>query len=274
MPHETAAALAREILDAYAAPHAIDTPPSGRPGGLSLDEAYAVEAEVVSLRAQAGHAPVGVKVGYASKAVWRALKLETVVWAHMYDDTVEHTTGGTTTLDVSGMYAPKIEPEIVFKLRKPIEGGSDAAAILASVDWLALGFEIIDCVFPDWKLQPVDFVASRGLHTRLIVGTPMTVTPENIPALADVLPSFGVTLLRDSQTVAEGSGRNCLRSPALCLGELASAMAARGVPPLDAGALISSGTLTESQLLGADQTWAATVTGLDLPTLTVQTVRG
>ena len=36
----------------------------------------------------AGHRTVGRKVGYANKAVWRVLKLETLVWAHMYDDTV------------------------------------------------------------------------------------------------------------------------------------------------------------------------------------------
>ena len=39
-------------------------------------------------RVAAGHRVVGVKVGYANKAVWRVLKLETLVWASMYDDTV------------------------------------------------------------------------------------------------------------------------------------------------------------------------------------------
>ena len=39
-------------------------------------------------RAAAGHRVVGVKAGYANKAVWRALKLETLAWASMYEDTV------------------------------------------------------------------------------------------------------------------------------------------------------------------------------------------
>jgi hypothetical protein len=30
--------------------------------------------------------------GYANKAMWRALKLDTLVWAHMYDDTVRYAT--------------------------------------------------------------------------------------------------------------------------------------------------------------------------------------
>ena len=39
---------------------------------------------------RAGIATVGRKVGFANKAVWRVLKLETLVWAHMYDDTVRY----------------------------------------------------------------------------------------------------------------------------------------------------------------------------------------
>ncbi len=42
------------------------------------------------MRRAAGRKTVGVKVGYANKAMWRVLKLDTLVWAHMYDDTVRY----------------------------------------------------------------------------------------------------------------------------------------------------------------------------------------
>ena len=42
--------------------------------------------------------PSGRKVGYANKAVWRALKLDTLVWADMYDDTVRHAPRNDATL--------------------------------------------------------------------------------------------------------------------------------------------------------------------------------
>jgi 2-keto-4-pentenoate hydratase len=75
--------------------------------------------------------------------------------------------------------------------------------------------------------------------------------------------------------VAEGSGRNVLGSPALSLGELATAVSRQpGASSLAEGEIVSSGTLTESQFIAAGETWSADVTGLDLPRLTVHTVAG
>lgn len=265
-------ALAREIADAYEQRREIAVPPAARDGGVDLSTAYAVEAELVHLRRAAGHRTVGRKVGFANKAVWRALKLDTLVWAHMYDDTVRYAKNDQCDLPIGRMHSPKIEPEIVFRLSGPLEAGvTDPIAVLERVEWLALGFEIIDCVFPGWKFTPADFVASYGLHAGLVVGSPLHVTAANRAALAEQLPTFTVALSKEGAVVAEGSGKNSLRSPALCLGELASAIEKQGATPLATGEVISSGTLTESQLIVPAETWRAAVTGLDLPTLTVTT---
>jgi 2-keto-4-pentenoate hydratase len=66
---------------------------------------------------------------------------------------------------------------------------------------------------------------------------------------------------------------NSLRCPALCLAELASAMAKQdGTEPLAAGDLISSGTLTESTPIQPGATWTASVEGIALSTLTLTLV--
>ena len=265
--------LAAELVAAYAGRQTRVTPPSARDPQFDLPTAYAVEAELVRRRRAGGRATVGLKVGFANKAMWRVLRLETLVWAHMYDDTVRMAEANAATLPLGRMCAPKIEPEIVFKLRAPIgQGVSEPAAVLEAVEWLALGFEIIDCPFADWTFQPVDFVAAFGFHAALVIGEPLAVTPDIIPALVDRLPRFAVRLAKDGALVDEGSGRNSLRSPALCLGELASAVARRpGQEPLAAGDLVSSGTLTTSQPIAPGETWTATLDGLDLPALTLQT---
>ena len=268
--------LALELVAAYAERRPLTTPPSSR-DGLDLTTAYAVERELVQMRRAAGRRTVGVKVGYANKAMWRVLKLDTLVWAHMYDDTVRHASTNEATLSLAQMISPKIEPEIVFRMKAPHSGApplapgvTDATAALEAVEWLALGFEIIDCPYAEWKFQPADFVAAYGLHAALVVGEPLAVTSSNIAELVERLATFKVRLAKDGQVVAEGSGRNSLRSPALCLAELATAMAKQeGASPLAAGDLVSSGTLTESTPIQPGATWSASVDGIDLPTLTL-----
>jgi len=265
-------ALADELQQAQQTRRSDVTPPSARGGTFDLDAAYAVERELSRQRRADGRTAIGRKVGYANKAVWRALKLDTLVWADMYDDTVRQAPLNHATLSIAPLVAPKIEPEIVFRLRDAVPPGlTEPAAVLEAVEWIALGFEIIDCVYQDWKFQPADFVASYGLHAALIVGAPLAVDAASAPSLAEALAAFKVQLLRNGEPVEQGGGRNSLRSPALCVAELATAISRRaGAEPLVAGDLISSGTLTESRLITPGDAWAATVDGLGLPDLTLR----
>lgn len=248
------------------------SPPSAGDSTLDLTTAYRIQADGARLRRAQGHATRGVKVGFANRAAWKLLKLETVLWGPMYDDTVQLTHDGNATLSVGRLRAPKIEPEIVFGLKRPLgEHGDDAAGAIGDVEWLALGFEIVDCPYPDWKFQPVDFVAGLAFHVGLIVGERTPVVAERIPALVDALPAFALRLSKNGELVQEGSGKNVLKSPALCLAELSVAMARQGgVERLAAGDLISTGSLTDPQFIHAGETWSASVEGLDVAPITLQ----
>jgi 2-keto-4-pentenoate hydratase len=266
--HNEAENLARELLSVYETGQMVPVIPSTRPG-FDLNTAYEVEATLKRLREAAGHGAVGRKVGYANKAMWRVLKLETLVWAHMYDDTVHYSEGNSTALTLAHSRSLKIEPEIVFGLKQPLTPeGSDPAAALASTDWIAIGFEIIDCPFPDWKFQPSDFVASFGLHAALVVGERIQVRPSLIPGLVNDLPQFKVRVSKHGEFVEEGSGKNSLKSPALCLAELGIAIVRRFPnQPLSAGEIVSSGTLTAGHPAAKGDVWTVEVDGLPLPPL-------
>jgi 2-keto-4-pentenoate hydratase len=300
-PHTEVEALARELKSANETGQMIAVPPSARLG-FDLNTAYEVETLLKKSREAAGHKAVGRKVGYANKAMWRLLKLETLVWAHMYDDTVHYADNNSATLTIANPRSLKIEPEIVFGLKQPVTGAaSDAASALASVDWLALGFEIIDCPFPEWKFQPSDFVASFGLHAALVVGEKIPVQPDNMVNLLDQLSAFKLRISKGGKLpelgnpvervgdsgeggsaknsvtgeefVEEGSGKNSLKSPALCLAELSAAIARRFPSyPLSAGEIISTGTLTAGHPTVSGDIWTAEVEGLPLPPLTLRLV--
>jgi 2-keto-4-pentenoate hydratase len=265
-----AESLARELLSAHETGQMIPVLPSARPG-FDLNTAYEVEATLKRFREAAGHRAIGRKVGYANKAMWRVLKLETLVWAHMYDDTVHHSESNSATLSLAHYRSLKIEPEIVFGLKRPITAeGLDATAALESTEWLAMGFEIIDCPFPNWQFQPSDFVASFGLHVALVIGEKTQIKPELIPKLVDELPRFKVRMSKNGEFVEEGSGRNSLRSPASCLAELSTAVLRRfPSQPLNTGEIVSSGTLTAGHPTGKGDLWKVDVEGLPLPPLTL-----
>jgi 2-keto-4-pentenoate hydratase len=271
MSHHEVEALARELLSAYEMDQMVPVPLSVR-AGFDLNTAYQVEAALKRFREARGHRAVGRKVGYANKAMWRVLKLETLVWAHMYNDTVHHSDSNSATLTPPHRRSLKIEPEIVFGLKQPILAeGLDAASALESTDWLAMGFEIIDCPFPEWKFQPSDFVASFGLHAALVIGERVQVQPDLIPTLVDQLPRFKVRMSKNGEFAEEGSGRNSLKSPALCLAELGAAIVRRfPTQPLSAGEIVSSGTLTAGHPTDRGDRWTAEVEGLPLPPLTLR----
>jgi 2-keto-4-pentenoate hydratase len=260
--------LARELLTAYETGQSVPVLASARPG-FDLNAAYEVEAALKRLRKAEGVTAVGRKVGYANRAMLRVLKLDTLVWAHMYNDTVHYSDDNSATLTLPNRRALKVEPEIVFGVKQPIVAeGLDAIAALESTEWLAMGFEIIDCPFPEWRFQPEDFVASFGLHAALVIGERMEMRPGLVATLAEQLARFKVRVSKNGEFVEEGSGRNCQRSPALCLAELGAAIARRfPAEPLRGGEVVSSGTRTAGHPTDKGDLWK--VEGLSLPALTL-----
>lgn len=99
----------------------------------------------------------------------------------------------------------------------------------------------------------------------------MPVRPELIATLVNELPRFKVLVSKNQEFVEEGSGKNCLRSPALCLAELSSAIIRRFPSErLSAGEIVSSGTLTSGHPTDKGDVWTVEVDGLPLPALTLR----
>ena len=99
----------------------------------------------------------------------------------------------------------------------------------------------------------------------------MQVRPDLIPTLVDQLPRFRVRISKNGEFVEEGSGKNSLRSPALCLAELGAAVGRRfPTQPLTAGEIVSSGTLTAGHPAARGDLWTVEVQGLSLPPLALR----
>lgn len=264
--------LTERLYPAFINGEAVESAPSDLIESLAMTDAYKIAEGMAALKREAGHESVGRKVGFANKAMWRLLKLESLVWGYMWNDTVSFASEASGAISLSRMHSPRIEPEVVLKLSGvPGQEAKDGVSALAAVEWMALGFEINDCIFPNWKFKPADFVAVLGFHKALVVGEPVSVTPENAQTLADQLAAFKLKLYKGSELAAEGAGKNSLRSPALCLIELANLISRQeSMEQLHAGELISTGTLTDAMPIRSGEEWRVEVEGIDLPGLTIR----
>lgn len=262
-------ALAQEFLEVRGRGGPL-APPSARFEGWNLAAGYAVGSELVKLRRELGWVTAGRKIGFTNKTIWPTLGMDTVIWAYTYNQTIRYASQNQAELSLAATYSTLIEPEIVFKLKAPLTASdTDAASILEKVEWLALGYEVVDCNFPDWKFIPSDAVADFGLHFNLIIGDPQPVTD---PArLAEELRSFKVKLFKDGQEVAQGKGSDVLDdSPTLALNWLARTLEQQSASALAAGEVVTTGTITPAPEVKPGQVWHTSVEGINLPTLTLR----
>jgi 2-oxo-3-hexenedioate decarboxylase len=225
---------------------------------FSVADGYAVLHDIETRRRAQGWQAVGRKIGFTNRTIWPRYGVYQPMWAHVWTRTVHFARDGKAALPLDGLVQPRIEPEVVFKLKGPVPPTDDAAAVLASVEWMAPGFEIVQSHFPDWKFAAADCTAAFGLHGALVVGTPLAVTDTNRAALTAALPAFALTLSRGDTVIDRGVGANVLDSPALALAHLARLLANQPQSPkLAAGEIVTTGTITDAWPVAAGQVWSS-----------------
>jgi 2-oxo-3-hexenedioate decarboxylase len=258
---ERSAALADRLIAAYARAELLP-PLSATEPDFDVAAAYRVLEAISARRGAAGWRPAGRKIGFTNRSLWARYGVVQPIWAPTWVNTVHFATDDRARLGLAPFVQPRIEPEVVFKLKAAVPATEDARAVLAAVEWLAPGFEVVQCHYPGWKFTPPDCIAAFGLHGALIVGTPVTVAGADIDRWAARLATFEADLLRGGERVDRGGGALVLDSPALALAHLARALAAAAGPPLAAGEIITTGTLTDAWPVAAGETWSADYTTL------------
>lgn len=259
-------ALAAELIALDHAPR--EVPPfSARYEGLSAAAGYRAAARLHAQRIARGWKPLGRKIGFTNRTIWPRYGVHEPMWGTVYDRTVIRADRDTATVVLAGLIQPRIEPEICFHL-KAAPRSAAPERLLEAIDWIAHSVEIVQCNHPGWKVTLPDCTAANGLHGRLVVGSPVRVA--DIPGLAQLLPAVEVALAKDATVIDRGVGANVLGSPLLALAHLVEVLAKQeGATPLEAGELISTGTLTDAHPVHAGETWTTSFRGLPLPGLTV-----
>jgi 2-oxo-3-hexenedioate decarboxylase len=229
---------------------------------------------IESQRIDQGWRPVGRKIGFTNRTIWPRYGVFQPMGARVWSHTVRFATDGRATLALAGFVQPRIEPEVVFKLAAPVPAGADAHAVLAATEWIAAGFEIVQSHFPDWKFAAADCTAAFGLHAALVIGEPCVVDAANREEILGLLPTFRASLRKTGTIVDTGVGANVLDSPALAVAHLARVLDEHpGHPPLAAGEIVTTGTLTDAWPVSAGETWSSDYGELPVGGLTLSFTR-
>jgi 2-keto-4-pentenoate hydratase len=236
-------------------------PFTARPGGLTVDEAYRVSALLNGTREVRGEKRRGRKIGFTNRTIWTEYGVDAPIWGFVYESTV-HDLGATAALSLSALAEPRIEPEIVFGVAAPPSADMDDAALLACLDWVAHGFEIVQSPYPQWKFAAADTVAVNGLHGALLIG-PRHATGPNAADWLRTLSRFEIDLLCDGQAIDRGNAANVLDGPLAALRHLIGVLARDPVnPPLEAGEIVTTGTLTRAMPVKPGEIWSTCLYGV------------
>ena len=254
--------LAKELIDLHDHPRQV-APFSTRYPGLTAESGYAAARQLHAHRLSQGWTLLGRKNGFTNRGIWQRYGVDGPMWGAVYDRTVIFAENNRATVPLAGLVQPRIEPEICFKLKSAPPRTRNPAALLEAIEWIAHSIEIVQCHHPEWKMTLADCTADNALHGRLIVGSPLDV--HKIPDLAIKLRKLKVKLFKEKTLVDEGVGANVLDSPLLSLAFLVEILAGqKDSPPLEAGEIVSAGTLTDAHPVKAGERWSTVFEGLPL----------
>lgn len=265
------AAIATRLINAYDNATQI-APITDADPSFDVPAAYEVLREIENRRRIAqGWQTVGRKIGFTNTTIWSRYGVYQPMWAHIWSHSTHFAKDGHATLDLKSFVQPRIEPEVVFRLRSPIPLTKEPLEILRCVEWIAPGFEVVQSHFPNWKFTAPDCTAAFGLHGALLVGATIPVTNRNREAVAAALPTFTLTLRKGRAVVDRAVGANVLGSPALALSHLARVLATQPqFEALAAGEIVTTGTVTDAWPIAPGQTWASDYGALGIGGMTVE----
>jgi len=255
-------AIAAEIFATLGTGRQI-APFTARPAGLTVEDAYRVSAALNAMRRARGEKPLGRKIGFTNRTIWPEYGVYAPIWGFVYDSTV-HALGATAALSLAGFAEPRIEPEIVFGLAAAPSAGMDEAALLACLEWVAHGFEIVQSIYPQWKFAAADTIAANGVHGALLIGPRQPIAARGGEWQAE-LSRFDIDLLCDGRHIDRGHAANVLDGPLAALRHLVGLLAHDPInPPLAAGEIVTTGTLTRAMPLKPGETWSTALHGIAL----------
>ncbi|ODU96966.1 MAG: 4-oxalocrotonate decarboxylase [Bordetella sp. SCN 68-11] len=205
--------------------------------GMDWEDAYAIQDAILAAKLARGAKPAGLKCGLTSHAKMKQMGVTEPVFGFLVD---EFAVPEGAEIAAKALIHPKVEPEIVFVLKRELKGpGCHIASVLAATDFVLPGIEVIDSRYRDFKFDLKSVIADNTSAARFVVGG-RAMRPDALD-----LRTLGVVMEKNGQVVASAAGAAVLGHPAAAVAMLANHLGRRG-KSIPAGTPILSGGVTEA----------------------------
>ncbi|QXJ20126.1 fumarylacetoacetate hydrolase family protein [Actinomadura graeca] len=234
--------LAARLDEAARDGRAIDPLTGASP--FDVATAYAVQRAVIERRRRRGERLAGVKMGFTSRAKMIQMGVDDVIWGLLTDAML-----AGSSVDLSALIHPRIEPEIAYLIGREVRSVAEVESAVAGV---AVGFEVLDSRYRDFKFTLPDVIADNASAARFGFGTWH-------PPRA--LPNAGLLMEIDGRPVQTGSSAAILGDPARSLRAAARLALGAGMR-LEPGWVVLAGAATAAVPLPKDAHVRVTGAGL------------
>ncbi|WP_300444600.1 2-oxo-hept-4-ene-1,7-dioate hydratase [uncultured Mameliella sp.] len=230
-------AAARALVRAEAAREQIGLLSLAHPG-MTMDDAYAVQAAYVTARLAAGRRQVGWKIGLTSRAMQDALGIDTPDSGVLLDDMVFESGG---VVPKGRFIQPRVEAEIAFVMKAPLRGAVTREEVVAATDHVCASLEILDTRI--LRKDPAtgqarnvcDTIADNAANAGIVLGG------KKVNARLVDLRWIGAIVTRDGAVEETGLGAGVLNDPVMGIVWLAERLAGYG-RGIEAGQVVLSGS--------------------------------
>jgi len=245
--------IAAELLAAYSPSAPTLAPLTSTYGGLTVDDAYAIQQILIRQRLADGGAVIGYKVGLTSAAMQQQVGVFEPDFGHLLTDMLY---AADAPIETARFRQPRAEPEIALVLSRPLRRpGLSVADVVSATAYALPAVEIIDSRITDWRISLVDTIADNASSGGLVLGqTPAPVGGRDL-ALA------GCVLRHNGRIAGTGAGAAVLGSPWHSATWLANTLTARGAE-LAAGSIILTGSITAAIPVASGDAVTVTIDGM------------
>jgi len=204
---------------------------------ITVEEGYAIQAAAFARRLDRGEKQIGVKMGFTSRAKMVQMGISDLVWGRLSDRMLIE---DGEEIDLKNYVHPRVEPELAFLLKKPLEGRVTATEAMAAVEAVAPAMEIIDSRYKNFKFSLADVVADNSSSSGFVLGTWQSPGAD--------LSNLGMVLEFNGRPVQIGSSAAILGQPVRSLAA-ASRLSTEAGRRLEPGWIVMAGGATAAEAL-------------------------